>query len=48
MSSTPETRMIREIFASIDQGLTEGGMPLTDDQRAFLYGAVDKQEASIR
>lgn len=47
MTSTPDTRLMRGIFAAIDLGFAEQGIPLTDEQRAFLFDGIDAQEASI-
>lgn len=47
MSSVPETRLVRGIFEAIVLGFIEEGMPLSDEQEAFLLGGVDAQEASI-
>ena len=33
-------RLVANILATVDQALTEAGMPLTDEQRAFLESAA--------
>lgn len=47
MTSVPETRLIRGIFEAIILGFLEQGIPLNDEQEAFLLGGIDAQEASI-
>lgn len=47
-TTTAETRVVRGIFDAIDQGFTEQGIPLTAEQRAFLFDGVDGMEASVR
>ena len=44
---TPTGHMLRGIIAAITVGLDEAGLPLTDEQVAFLNNAADLVPAEV-
>jgi hypothetical protein len=44
---TPTAHMLRGIIAAIATGLDEAGLPLTDEQVAFLANAADSVPAGV-